>query len=70
MHKDMSCVEASCFARELRATADRIERRHGGNPELEYEERWEFQEALATIRTAACWYAQVADLGFGVFAWY
>ena len=70
MHKDMSCVEASRFARELRTTADRIERRYGGNPELEYEERWEFDETLATIRTAACWYAQVADFGFGVFAWY
>ena len=70
MHKDMSCVEARGFARELRIAADRIERRHAGNPELEYEERWEFDETLATIRTAACWYEQVAGLGFGVFAWY
>ena len=70
MHKDMSCAEARGFARELRVAADRIERRHGGNPELEYDDLWDFQATLATIRTAACWYAQVADLGFGVFAWY
>ena len=70
MHKDMSCVEARGFARELRVAADRIERRHGGNPELEYDDLWDFQATLAIIRTAACWYAQVADLGFGVFAWY
>jgi hypothetical protein len=70
MHKDMSCAEAGSFASELRAAADRIERRYADNPELEYEERWELDENLATIRTAACWYAQVAELGFGVFAWY
>ena len=70
MHKDMSCAEARGFARELRVAADRIERRHGGNPELEYDDLWDFQATLAIIRTAACWYAQVADLGFGVFAWY
>jgi hypothetical protein len=70
MRKDMSCVEARRFARDLRLAAHRIERRHGDNPELEYEERWEFDETLTIIRTAACWYEQVADLGFGVFAWY
>ena len=69
MHKDMSCVEASGFARELRMAADRIERRYR-KPELEYDDLWEFEDALATIRTAACWFEQVADLGFGVFAWY
>ena len=69
MHKDMSCVEAISFARELRMAADRIERRYR-KPELEYDDLWEFEDTLATIRTAACWFEQVADLGFGVFAWY
>jgi hypothetical protein len=37
---------------------------------LEYDDLWDFQATLAIIRTAACWFEQVADLGFGVFAWY
>jgi hypothetical protein len=69
MHKDMSCVEASGFARDLRRAADRIEGRHR-KPELEYDDLWDFEDTLAAIRTAACWFEQVADLGFGVFAWY
>ena len=69
MYKDMSCVDAGRFARDLRVAADRIERRYG-KLELEYDDLWEFEDTLATIRTAACWFEQVADLGFGVFAWY
>lgn len=69
MHKDMSCVEARGLAHELGVAAARIERRYG-RLGLEYDDLWEFESTLATIRTSACWYAQVADLGFGVFAWY
>jgi hypothetical protein len=67
--KDMSCAEAVLFARELRMAADRIERKHAGDTTLEYEEQWEFEATLATIRTTARWYEKVASLGFGVFAW-
>ncbi len=69
MYKDMSCVEAMAFARELRMAADRIEQEHAGDTTLEYEEQWDFEAALATIRTTARWYEKVANLGFGVFAW-
>jgi len=68
MYKDMSCVEASVFARDLRAVADQIERRFG-KLELEYDDLWEFEATLLTIRTTASWYLFVAELGFGVFAW-
>jgi hypothetical protein len=69
LYKDMSCAEAVLFARELRTAADRIERKHAGDTWLEYEEQWEFEATLATIRTTARWYEKVANLGFGVFAW-
>jgi len=68
MYKDMSCVDAGRFARDLRVAADRIERRYG-KLELEYDDLWEFEATLLTIRTTASWYALVAELGFGVFAW-
>ena len=69
MYSDMSCVDAGRFARDLRVAADRIERRYG-KLELEYDDLWEFEATLLTIRTTASWYALVAELGFGVFAWY
>jgi hypothetical protein len=69
MYKDMSCVKAMAFARELRMAADRIEQEHAGDTTLEYEEQWDFEATLATIRTTARWYEKVANLGFGVLAW-
>ena len=69
LYKDMSCAEALLFARELRMAAERIEREYAGDTTLEYEEQWDFEAALATIRTTARWYERVANLGFGVFAW-
>lgn len=69
LHKDMSCAEAVLFARELRTAADRIEREYASDTTLEYEEQWDFEATLATIRTTARWYEKVANLGFGVFAW-
>jgi len=49
--------------------AERIEREYASDTTLEYEEQWDFEAALATIRTTARWYDGVANLGFGVFAW-
>jgi hypothetical protein len=69
MYKDMSCVEAMAFARELRMAADRIEQEHAGDTTLEYEEQWDFEATLATIRTTARWYEKVANLGLGALAW-
>jgi hypothetical protein len=36
----------------------------------EYHDHSTFEEAISAIREAACWYEKVAQLGFGVHAWY
>ena len=66
MSEDMSCADVAAFASELRAAADRLEKAWGDSG-LEYDDQWDFEEALGAIRSAATWYERTADLWFGTY---
>ena len=72
--------ELDAFADEFEKThAGKDEKQRGAGWNGKWDEKakavvWEtystFEEALSEIRLAAKWYRKVADLGYGVGAWY
>jgi hypothetical protein len=77
MYTDMTADEAEGFSKELRTAANRFERDHSGKTGrlaksvgFEYYDGWTFEDAIFAVRQAARWYEKVANLGFGVRAWY